>query len=84
MAFREKGQYRINLFITGLSREDCIKQVGRNFWGAGGAPYTPPRSMVFTKLQLVKAVHDYSRVLGQEGGLIEAKKFVEENYPELG
>jgi hypothetical protein len=80
---REKGQYRMNLSITGSSREDCVKQLGRNFFPQGEVPYIPPQKVALSKLELVKAVHNYSRELGQEGGLIEAKRFVERNYPQF-
>jgi hypothetical protein len=70
---REKGCFRMNLSITGKSREDCIAQIQREFG--------PPPSRTVNKLQAVKLVRDAP---GFNGGLLDAKRYVEQELPQLG
>ena len=71
---REKGQYRMNLSISGVSREDCLAQLRHQFG------MDPPKQAV-SKLAVVKLVR-YAP--GFEGGLIDAKEYVERELPQLG
>ena len=71
---REKGGYRMNLSISGNSREDCVAQIQREFG------IKLPQQVV-SKLDVVKAVRDAP---GFEGGLIGAKRYVEQALPQLG
>ena len=71
---REKGQYRMNLSITGNSREDCVAQIQREFG------IKPPKQAV-SKLDVVRVVRNAP---GFSGGLMDAKLYVEKELPQLG
>ena len=70
---REKGGFRMNLSITGKSREDCIAQILRQFG--------PSPSRMVGKLEVVKLVRNAP---GYTGGLMDAKLYVEKELPHLG
>ena len=79
----EKGGYRMNLSVSGRSRDDCVVQLKREFFPQQVALQQikdeGPKKVSLSKLDLVKLVHNYSG----EKGSIEAKRFIENNYPQF-
>jgi hypothetical protein len=82
MMIVENSTYCIEMTVTGNNREDCIEQI-QQIYGPPPQEEAPRKKVALSKIELIKAIFDYSKENGYEGGLQRIKFFVERNYPQF-
>ena len=82
----EKGHFRMNLSITGRNREECIAQIRQEYCPPQPLVKDGPKTVDFSKLDLCRTLKAFiNDENAKRGGysLLEAKLFVEKNFPQL-